>query len=49
MAGDLGELLAELLTVTEVGALQRRVDRLLDRPFFDRPPEHRTPIPWPPL
>jgi uncharacterized repeat protein (TIGR03843 family) len=49
VAGDLGELLSELLTITEVRALQRRVDRLLDRPVFDRPPEHRTPIPWPPL
>lgn len=49
VAGDLGELLTELLTITEVGALQRRIDRLLDQPVFDRPPEHRTPIPWPPL
>jgi uncharacterized repeat protein (TIGR03843 family) len=49
VAGDLGELLAELLTLTEIAALQRRIDRLLDRPEFDRPPEHRTPIPWPPL
>ncbi len=49
VAGDLGETLTELLTLTEIAALQRRIERLLAAPFFDRPPEHRTPIPWPPL
>lgn len=49
VAGDVGELLSELLTRTEVTALQDRIDRMLSRSFFVRPPEHRTPIPWPPL
>ncbi len=46
---DLGEQLDELLTVTEVTAFRRRLERLLERPVFPRPPTNRTPIPWPPL
>ncbi len=49
IAGDLGELLSELLTVTEVRALAERVERLLRKPVFTQPPEHRSAIPWPPL
>jgi uncharacterized repeat protein (TIGR03843 family) len=47
--GDFGELLAELLTVREVAALQARIARLRNKPVFAMPPEHRTAIPWPPL
>ena len=47
--GEFGDLLAELLTVTEVAELQKRISRLRRNPVFDKPPEHRTPIPWPPL
>ncbi len=49
LEGEFGELLAELLTVAEVEALQNRITRLRRKPVFDKPPEHRTAIPWPPL
>ncbi len=46
---ELGELLTDLLTITEITALQDRIAGLLRRPVFTTPPKHRTPIPWPPL
>lgn len=47
--GELGDQLDELLTGAEVTAFRRRLERLLERPVFPRPPTNRTPIPWPPL
>lgn len=47
--GELGAELDELITVAEVTAFRRRLDRLLERPVFPRPPSNRSPIPWPPL
>jgi uncharacterized repeat protein (TIGR03843 family) len=47
--GELGAALDDMLTVAEVSALRTRVSRLVATPVFRRPPEHRTPIPWPPL
>ena len=47
--GPLGEALSGLLTSRELTALQHRLARLVRKPVFDTPPEHRTPIPWPPL
>lgn len=38
-----------MLTRSEHRALTARVDHLLEDPRFPQPPEHRTPIPWPPL
>lgn len=49
LEADLGEQLDELLTVAEVVAFRRRLEKLLERPVFPRPPSNRTPIPWPPL
>ena len=47
--GTLGGQLDELITVTEMTALHHRIDRLTVTGRFPRPPDHRTPIPWPPL
>jgi uncharacterized repeat protein (TIGR03843 family) len=47
--GALGEQLDELITATEMTALHHRIDRLTATARFPRPPDHRTPIPWPPL
>ena len=47
--GTLGGQLDELITVTEMTALHHRIDRLTATARFPRPPDHRTPIPWPPL
>jgi len=47
--GALGGQLDELITVTEMTALHHRIDRLTATARFPRPPDHRTPIPWPPL
>lgn len=41
--------LPELLTLTEMRVLTRRIDDLLDDPQFPLPPRQRTPIPWPAL
>ena len=49
IAGQLGAELGDLLTIRELSALRDRIDRLLARRVFSRPPQHRTPIPWPPL
>lgn len=38
-----------MLTLSEHRALTARVDHLLADPRFPQPPEHRSPIPWPPL
>nr|MDT0666037.1 phosphatidylinositol kinase [Micromonospora sp. DSM 115978] len=46
---DLSERLAELVTLTEIDALRRRVDRLLDQGRFPMPSEDWPPIPWPPF
>lgn len=43
------EQMSALITRSEVRALARRVAGLLAQPVFPEPPEHRTPIPWPPL
>jgi len=47
--GTLGGQLDELITATEMAALHHRIDRLTATGRFPRPPDHRTPIPWPPL
>jgi len=47
--GDLGEELTALLTGNEITVLRERLESLADDPTFPRPPNHRTPIPWPPL
>jgi uncharacterized repeat protein (TIGR03843 family) len=47
--GALGDELDGLLTREEVDALRERLESLADDPTFPRPPNHRTPIPWPPL
>ena len=49
LGAGLGAQLAELLTGRELTALRNRVSRLIRQCRFDRPPQHRTPIPWPPL
>jgi uncharacterized repeat protein (TIGR03843 family) len=45
----LGENMSAALTRSEVRALTHRVAALVAKPVFPEPPEHRTPIPWPPL
>lgn len=49
LRGPLAVDLSSYLSVTEIAALQTRVDALLARPVFPQPPDDRTPIPWPPL
>ncbi|SNQ48404.1 conserved hypothetical protein [Frankia canadensis] len=49
LAGELGERLEPLLTVTEITALAARVDRLLDEGRFPLPSGDWPPIPWPPF
>lgn len=49
LGGDLGEDLTAHLTAREMAMLRQRVSRLRRRPVFPRPPQNRTPIPWPPL
>jgi len=49
LAGDFGQELAELITVSEIRAFRRRLDALATGKVFPRAPAHRTPIPWPPL
>ncbi|WP_261558789.1 SCO1664 family protein [Frankia tisae] len=49
LAGDLGDRLAELITVTELDALAARVHRLLDDGRFPLPSRDWPPIPWPPF
>jgi uncharacterized repeat protein (TIGR03843 family) len=49
LAGDLGDRLGALLTVTEIHALGDRVDRLLDEGRFPLPSGDWPPIPWPPF
>ena len=46
---DLGDRLAELVTVAELEALRRRVDRLLGQGRFPMPSEDWPPVPWPPF
>ena len=47
--GTLGAQLDELITVAEIAALRRRIERLTTTRTYPKPPGHRTPIPWPPL
>jgi uncharacterized repeat protein (TIGR03843 family) len=49
LAGDLGVVLAELLTADEVAATRERVDRLLRIPLLPLPGEDWPSIPWPPF
>ncbi|GAA1037506.1 SCO1664 family protein [Virgisporangium ochraceum] len=46
---DLGETLAEHLTIRELRALCRRVDTLLRTKVFPTPPEDWPALPWPPI
>jgi uncharacterized repeat protein (TIGR03843 family) len=46
LTGQLGDVLAELITRAEVAALRRRACTLLDDPVMPAPNRHR-PIPWP--
>jgi uncharacterized repeat protein (TIGR03843 family) len=46
LAGQFGDVLAELVTRAEVAALRRRACALLDNPVMPGPNRHR-PIPWP--
>jgi uncharacterized repeat protein (TIGR03843 family) len=46
---DLGGMLAEHLTRSEIEALSERVRRLLERPRFPAPGFTRHPLPWPPM
>lgn len=46
---DLGERLAELLTVEEVGATRRRADDLLTSGRMPQPQDGWPTIPWPPF
>lgn len=48
LTGELGEQLAELLTTTEVRAVQRRVQRLHAKRKFPMPPTDWPAIPYPP-
>jgi uncharacterized repeat protein (TIGR03843 family) len=50
-AGDsaLAEDLATLISRSETRALADRIEALRAAPVYPEPPEHRTPIPWPPL
>lgn len=49
LAGDLGEVLDDLLTIHDVAALAGRCDRILRDPRFPAPHDHLPPIPWPPF
>jgi uncharacterized repeat protein (TIGR03843 family) len=46
---DLGEALEELLTMKEVRATRRRVDRLLSTGTHPMPSGDWPPMPWPPF
>jgi uncharacterized repeat protein (TIGR03843 family) len=47
--GELGETLHDHLTITEVRATIRRVERLLRNGRFPQPANHRHMVPWPPF
>jgi uncharacterized repeat protein (TIGR03843 family) len=49
LAGGLGELLEEHLTVSEVQHVRLRVKRLLRAGRFPRPPQDWPAVPWPPM
>jgi hypothetical protein len=49
LRNDFGDELERDLGAAEAAALDARVDRLLARPVHPEPPEHRPPIPWPPV
>ncbi|WP_163549539.1 SCO1664 family protein [Candidatus Frankia nodulisporulans] len=49
LTGDLGRRLEPLLTVTELTALDARLDGLLDTGRFPLPSGDWPPIPWPPF
>jgi uncharacterized repeat protein (TIGR03843 family) len=46
--GELGAALGDHLTAAEIGALRRRIERLLREPCFPEPDPDRPAIPWPP-
>lgn len=49
LSGELGEQLAEHLTLREVEATRRRVDRLLEAGRFPQPGDEWPALPWPPI
>lgn len=49
LAGDLGEALAEHLTLTEVRATLARTDRLIRTGRYPMPGEDWPALPWPPI
>ncbi|MFC0004428.1 SCO1664 family protein [Micromonospora siamensis] len=49
VTGELGEELAEHLTISEVAELAARCERLRDAGTFPLPPEDWPAIPWPPM
>lgn len=49
LAGDLGQVLDDLLTIHDVAALGRRCERILRDPRFPAPRGQMPPIPWPPF
>lgn len=46
---DWVQQLGAYLTLSEIAALQRRLERLIRNPIFPEPPEDRRPYPWPPI
>jgi hypothetical protein len=49
LRNDFGDELERGLGTAEAAALESRVGDLLARPVHPDPPEHRPPIPWPPV
>jgi len=49
LTGDLGDALAEHLTMTEVRQVGVRIDRLLDAGTFPGPSPDWPAVPWPPI
>jgi uncharacterized repeat protein (TIGR03843 family) len=49
LSGDLGDVLDDLLTIHDVGALAGRCDRLLRDPRFPAPHGQMPAMPWPPF
>lgn len=49
LTADLGELLNPYLTVTEINALEFRIQRLLQESKFPEPSQDWPSVPWPPF
>jgi len=49
LGGELGDELRTLLHAAEVGAMRRRVERLIEGGRFPMPDPRRPAIPWPPV